>query len=138
MENLVYVCTLVFLYACLDIYVMQKPNLIRDRSFNFSIRAVQLAQELDKQRAYVLSKQFLKSATSIGANVEEGTQGQSRKDFISKMSIALKEAQEARYWLRLMHATKIGDPVEIASLGIEASEIISILVRIVKSSRHSR
>lgn len=118
-----------------DINAMQKPNLIRDRSFNFSVRAVQFAQELDKKRAYVLSKQFLKSATSIGANVEEGTQGQSRKDFISKMSIALKEAQEVRYWLRLMHASKLGDPKQVIALGKEASEIISILVRIVKTSR---
>ncbi len=115
---------------------MQKPNVIRDKSFRFAVLAVKLAQGIvDQQREYVLSKQFIASATSIGANVEEGLQGQSRKDFISKMSIALKEAYETRYWLRLMFETNLGNRQRVIELGHDVSELILILASIVKTSR---
>ena len=103
------------------------------------MQSVGLARDIaDQQREYVLSKQFLRSATSIGANIEEGLQGQSRKDFISKMSIALKEAYESRYWLRIMHASKLGQQKQVISLEKDITELIAVLVRIVKTSRKEK
>jgi len=81
-------------------------NPVREKSFAFAIRVVGLYKYLvNEKKEYVLSKQFLKSGTSIGANVEEGIGGISRKDFRAKLSIAYKEARETKYWLRLLHAT---------------------------------
>ena len=79
-----------------------KQNLIQDKSFQFSLSIIGLYQELLKEREYIISKQILRSATSIGANVEEAIAGQSKKDFLSKLSISLKEARETAYWLRLL------------------------------------
>lgn len=76
---------------------MKNQSLIQKRSFNFSLSIIKLYQFLSSKNEYILSKQILKSATSIGANVEEATAGQSRKDFITKMSIASKEARETKY-----------------------------------------
>ena len=84
-----------------------KTNLIQNLSYSFSLQIIELYKKLIAQKEYVLSKQLLKSGTSIGANVEEGIAAQSRKDFISKMSIAAKEARETRYWLRLLNDSKI-------------------------------
>jgi len=75
----------------------EKPNIIKDKTYNFALKIIQLYQELRNQKEFVLSKQLLRSGTSIGANVEEGTAAQSRKDFISKMAIASKEARETHY-----------------------------------------
>ncbi|MEM9674022.1 MAG: four helix bundle protein [Bacteroidota bacterium] len=81
-------------------------NPVREKSFAFAIRVVGLYKYLvNKKKEFVLSKQLLKSGTSIGANVEEGIGGISREDFRAKLSIAYKEARETKYWLRLLHAT---------------------------------
>jgi len=74
-----------------------KPNIIRDRAYKFALMIIQLYKELYANKEYVLSKQLLRSGTSIGANIEEATAVQSKKDFISKMSIASKEARETHY-----------------------------------------
>jgi four helix bundle protein len=80
-----------------------KENVIKTKSFDFAVRVVNLYKWLiTEQKEFVLSKQCLRSGTSIGANVEEADSGQSKKDFIAKMSIALKEAKETHYWLRLL------------------------------------
>jgi four helix bundle protein len=78
---------------------MKQSNLIAKLSFDFAICVIRLSQQLTAEKEYILSKQLLRSATSIGANVEEATAGQSKRDFIAKMSIASKEARETRYWL---------------------------------------
>ena len=78
-----------------------KQNVIQEKSYAFALSAIQAYQKLAGTREFVLSKQLLRAATSIGANVEEAIAGQSRADFISKMSIASKEARETNYWLRL-------------------------------------
>lgn len=80
---------------------METSHKILDLAFDFSLKVIGLYKELIKQNEYVLSKQLLRSATSIGANVEEANAAQTKKDFIMKMSIASKEARETRYWLRL-------------------------------------
>ena len=79
-----------------------KKSIIQEKSFEFSLIIIKLYQKMIDQNEYVLSKQLLRSGTSIGANIEEATAGISKKDFIAKMSISSKEARETRYWLKLI------------------------------------
>src|SRR4051812_27916283 len=88
---------------------METNTRILDLSFNFSLKIIDLYKELIRRNEYVLSKQLLRSATSIGANVEEANAAQTKRDFITKMSIASKEARETRYWLRLLERSKLID-----------------------------
>ena len=113
-----------------------KDNLIADKSKQFAIRIIHLYQHLNENnREFVLSKQLLRSGTSIGANVREAIQAQSRKDFISKMQIALKEASETEYWLELLHETGYLSDKEFESISADCSSINKILISIVKTSR---
>ncbi len=109
-------------------------SIIEIKSFDFAIRIVKLYQylTLDKKE-YVLSKQLLRSGTSIGANVSEAQRGQSKPDFYSKIAISLKEANETQYWIRLLHATGYISDNEYLSLNSNINEIISILVAICNS-----
>ncbi len=112
---------------------MQKA-IIEEKSFDFAVRIVKLYQYLcEEKKEYVLSKQLLRSGTSIGANVSESQRGQSRPDFYSKIAIALKEANEAYYWIRLLHATEYLSEKQYSSLNSDINEIISILVAICNS-----
>jgi four helix bundle protein len=106
---------------------------IRERTFEFAVRIVRLCQHLDKTpgACRTLSGQLLRAGTSIGANVEEAQAGQSRADFISKNSIALKEARECHYWLRLLIAAKVMPEKLLAELRDEAEELKLILGSIV-------
>ena len=115
---------------------MKANNKILELSFSFSLQIIQLYKVLIEKREFVLSRQVLKSGTSIGANVEEAIAAQSRKDFISKMAIASKEARETRYWLRLMDKSKIIDfDYTIYLNSIE--HIINILTKIVKTTQET-
>lgn len=112
-----------------------KENIIQDKSFAFAVRAVNAFKVLSKERKeFVLSKQFLRSATSVGANIEEAIGAQSKVDFISKISIAYKEARETIYWIRLMEATDYLMKAEAESLLNDIEEISKILASIKKSS----
>ena len=113
----------------------EKPNIIKDKTYNFALKVIQLYQELCNQKEFVLSKQLLRSGTSIGANVEEGTAAQSRKDFISKMAIASKEARETHYWLRLLRDSKLCKNIKFSGLIKESEEIIKIITAIVKTTQ---
>ncbi|MEZ7843149.1 MAG: four helix bundle protein [Opitutales bacterium] len=110
---------------------------IQTRSFDFAVRVVRMCAELDKSAGVsrTLSNQVLRSGTSIGANIEEAQAGQSKADFISKMSIACKEARETLYWIRLFAATETLSAEKLAALQSEANEIVAILTTIVKRSR---
>jgi four helix bundle protein len=112
----------------------EKDNIIQRKSFEFAVAAVRLSRELRRSGDFIISAQLLKSATSVGANVEEALAGQSRKDFVSKLSIASKEARETRYWLRLLQATREGQKDYSAHLA-DIDEIIRILTAIVKTIR---
>ena len=112
---------------------MEKDNLIKTKSFEFALKVIELYKILIKNNEFVISKQLLRSATSIGANVEEAIAGQSRKDFVHKMAIASKEARETRYWLRLLAESKLLE-VELKKYLIEIEDIVSILVKIVKTT----
>jgi four helix bundle protein len=110
---------------------------IVERSFNFAVRIVKLCRFLEKQDrvSRTLANQLLRSGTSVGANVEEAQAGQSKPDFIAKMSISRKEARETLYWLRLL---KESDSVEVDKLSEilkEADELVRILTAIVKSAQ---
>ena len=111
-------------------------NIIEKKSFDFAIRIVRLYKFLcDKKKEFVLSKQLLRSGTSIGANVAEAQQAQSKADFISKISIALKETTETKYWLRLLNATDYLSDIEIKTILADCVEIEKILTTILKSSK---
>ncbi|MDZ7662791.1 four helix bundle protein [Thiohalophilus sp.] len=117
---------------------MARENAVLNKSFEFAIRIVKLHQFLVKEKKeYVLSKQLLRSGTSIGANVNEAQAGQSRNDFISKMTIASKEARESKYWIELLVATGYlaKNDKYINSLLSDVFELTRILTSIVKTTR---
>lgn len=108
-----------------------------EKSFLFATRIVNVYKYMtENKREFVLSKQLLRCGTSIGANISEAQQGQSRADFISKLSIALKEAYETNYWLRLLHATNYFSDAEFSSLLQDCQELKKMLTAIVKSSKN--
>ncbi len=115
---------------------MKTENKVLELTFDFSLKIIGLYKILTEQKEYVISKQLLRSATSIGANVEEANAAQTKKDFIAKMSIASKEAREAKYWLRLLDKSQIikFDYLEYLNL---IDHIINILTKIVKTSQES-
>jgi four helix bundle protein len=113
---------------------MKKDNIIQQKSFAFAVRIVNLYKNLIyEKKEFVLSKRLLRSGTSIGANVEESIGGQSDKDFISKISIAYKEARETIYWLKLLQATDFLTQQQADSLLNDADEICKILASIQKT-----
>ena len=109
---------------------------IEQKSFLFSVRVVKMARHLqEEQKEYILSKQIVRSGTSIGANVVEAQQAQSRADFISKLNIALKEAVETNYWLRLLQATDYLSASEFTSIISDCKELERMLTSIIKTTR---
>ncbi len=113
-----------------------KENAVLDKSFSFAVRIVNLYKYLTEQKKeYVLSKQLLRCGTSIGANATEAQRAQSKPDFISKMSIALKEAYETEYWLRLLSATEYITENAYKSMRDENEELISLLIAICKAAK---
>ena len=111
-------------------------NAIEEKSFNFAVRIVNLYKHISqKQNEYVILKQVLRSGTSIGANVCEAQQAQSKADFVSKMSIALKETSESKYWLRLLKETDYITDIEFNSLFNDCIELEKLLVSIIKTSK---
>ena len=114
-----------------------KENIVVDKSFDFAIRIVKLYQCLCKEKKeYILSKQLLRSGTSIGANINEAQAAQSKKDFVAKMSISSKEARESRYWIKLLIATDYlnANDVHTQSLLDEITELIKLLTSITKNA----
>lgn len=112
---------------------MNKDNLIQQKSFDFALVIIELYKKLIRVNEFVISKQLLRSATSIGANIEEAIAGQSKKDFLSKISVASKEARETRYWLRLLNKSQM-IKMDFSSYLLEIESIISILTKIVKTT----
>lgn len=113
---------------------MMKRNIIAEKTFDFALKIIDLYVKLIKENEYVLSKQLLKSGTSIGANVEESIAAQSTKDFINKLSISAKEARETRYWLRLLDKSKLTQ-INVNEHLSDVEEIIKILTKIIKTSQ---
>lgn len=110
-------------------------NVIEEKSFDFAVRIVKLYRHLNNEKKeFTLSKQLLRSGTSIGANVTEAQKAQSTADFNAKLNIALKEANETEYWLRLLRKTDYLDDKEFNSIYTDVKEIIAILVSICKKT----
>jgi four helix bundle protein len=113
-----------------------KENLLKELSFKFAVRIVELSRSLQElKKEWVLSKQVLRSGTSIGAMVREAEFAQSKPDFIHKMSIALKEANETLYWIELLNATNLIDTETSERLCNDLKLIISLLVKTIKTSK---
>ena len=114
-----------------------KPRDIRERTFQFALEVVRLCRMLDERPGVgrTLGRQLLRSGTSIGANVEEAQAGQSRADFVSKYAIALKEARETIYWLRLLHESGEHSNGQCETLQQEADEIARILAAIIVNTK---
>jgi four helix bundle protein len=118
-----------------------KPYNIRDRAFLYAVEAIKLYQVLQKKRdgaSIVVGKQFLRSATSIGANIEEAQSGESRADFVHKYAIAQKEARESLYWLRLLDASILPADAQLRSLIPETNELISIITTIIVNAKRKQ
>ena len=113
-----------------------KENIIVTKTFDFALTVVNLFIELKKENEFIISKQILRSATSIGANVEEAIAAQSRKDFIHKMSIASKEARETKYWLRLLDKSNL-TTILMTNYLIEIEHILNIITKIIKTSQEA-
>ena len=113
---------------------MKNDNVVVVKSKAFALRIIKLYRMLQQQNEFILSKQMLRSGTSIGANVKEAIRGQTRADFFAKMNIALKEASETEYWLELLHESGyITSDSAFQSVYTDCQELISILVSITKA-----
>ena len=111
-------------------------NAIQSKSFSFAVRIINLCKHLQAQKIeYILIKQLLRCGTSIGANVAESQQAQSRPDFISKLNIALKEAYETDYWLRLLYETQYINREAYQSIISDCRELEKLLISIIKTSK---
>ncbi len=111
-------------------------SIVQEKSFEFSLTIIKLYKRMIDQKEYVLSKQLLRSGTSIGANIEEATAGISKKDFIAKMSISSKEARETRYWLKLIEKSNLVE-IDVKEELKQVEDLINILTSIVKTSQQN-
>ena len=115
---------------------MEKTNILVDKSFKFAVRIVNLYKYLSQtKKEFVLSKQLLRSGTSIGANISESQDAQSKADFISKLSISLKEAKETKYWIELLRETDFLRENEAADMLKDLIELIKLLTSIIKTTK---
>ena len=109
---------------------------VRDKSYAFAVRTVRLYQYLQgDKKEFVLSKQVIRSGTAIGALVREAEQGESRADFVHKLAIALKEANETDYWLELLHETRYLSTEAFESMRNDLAELLKLLTSIIKTTR---
>ena len=115
---------------------MKTDNIIVDKSKVFALRIIRLYQYLKNEKSeFVLSKQLLRSGTSIGANVKEAIRGQSRADFYAKLNISLKVASETEYWLELLHESEYIEEKDFNSIYADCQELIKLLVAITKTQK---
>ena len=118
---------------------MMSESILKNKSYDFALRTIKLYKYLvDEKREYVLSKQLLRSGTSIGANIEEANQAQSRADFVHKLSVAHKEAFETNYWLRLLRDSEILEQRFAVSLLEDCEEIQRMLTSSIKTTKSAK
>lgn len=110
-----------------------KESIIQQKSFQFALHIIELYQLLNTKKEFIISKQLLRSWTSIWANIEEASSWQSKKDFLAKMYISLKEAKESRYWLQLLQESSIVN-IDVSVYLDEINEVINILTKITKTT----
>ncbi len=119
---------------------MENPKIytlgvLEDKTYSFALRIIKVNRYLTDKNEYILSKQLLRSGTSIGANCREATYAQSKQDFVNKLSIALKEANETIYWLELLHDSGYITAEGYASIHTDGVEIVKLLISIIKTSK---
>jgi len=114
-----------------------KKNVVKDKSYSFAIQIIELYKILIEKKEYVLSKQLLRSGTAVGALIQEAEHVESKKDFIHKLSISLKEANETTYWLNLLFDTNYINKLEFNKISNLNIELIRLLVSIIKSSKNN-
>lgn len=115
---------------------MKSNNIIKEKSYNFSLKIIKVYQELTKEKKeFIISKQLIRSGTSVGANIEEAIEAQSKNDFISKMSISYKEARETLYWLHLLTDSGFLNKQQSDTLINDCEEILRIIGSIQKTSK---
>ena len=122
-----------------QLYMKKDDSIVRKKSIDFAVRIVKCYKYLtNEQKEYVMSKQLLRSGTSIGANINEGIYAESKNDFIHKMNISLKEAAETEYWLLILKETSYIDEPIYKSLNGDVVELIRMLAAIIKTSRMNK
>lgn len=114
-----------------------KENVVKDKSYSFAIQVIELYKILIEKKEFVLSKQLLRSGTAVGALIQEAEHAESKKDFIHKLSISLKEANETTYWLNLLFDTKYISKDEFDKIHNLNIELVRLLVTIIKSSKNN-
>ena len=114
-----------------------KDSIIKDKSFDFAVRIINLSKYLKNKKEFVLSKQILRSGTSIGANVREAINAESKPDFIHKLSIAQKECDETLYWLELLFKSEILSKIEFDSISNKCIELLKIIKSIILTSKEN-
>lgn len=112
-----------------------KDSLVRGLSYEFALQIVKLCRLMQEQKEFVISAQLMRAGTSVGANIEEATAGQSRRGFLSKMTIASKEARESNYWLRLLRDSSLCPSIDPLPLIDQSEKLVRILTSIVKTTR---
>jgi four helix bundle protein len=118
---------------------MKKDNAVLDKSFRFAVRSIRLYQHLkDKRKEFILSKQMLRSGTSIGANVREGNNAESKADFIHKLGVAQKETDETMYWLELLKETDYLTVNEFDSIYQDANELLKLIRSIILTAKNNK
>ena len=118
---------------------MKKNNIVQEKSYAFAVRIVKVYKSLcEEKKEFTLSKQLLRSGTSVGANIEEAIGGQSKKDFFAKLTISYKEARETKYWIRLLKDTDYLSKEESENLLSDIEELLKIIGSIQKSIRNSQ
>jgi four helix bundle protein len=116
--------------------LMIKKNIVKDKSFEFAVRVVKLFKYLSiQEKEFVLSKQLLRSGTSVGAMIREAEHAETKKDFIHKMAIAQKEINETIYWLELLQASEYISKEQYKSINTDAVEIIKLVTTIIKTTK---
>lgn len=117
-------------------YTVKQENIVREKSFEFAISVVKLSKGLaEVRREFIMSKQLLRSGTSVGAMVREAEHAESKNDFIHKLGIAQKEINEAIYWLELLRATDYLEETQFQEVHIKAGEVIKLITAIIKSAK---
>jgi len=116
---------------------MNNKHVVLPKSYDFAVKVIRLYQHLSKEKKeFILSKQFLRSGTSIGANVEEAIGGYSKKDFSAKLGIAYKESRETKYWLKLLHDTDYIEENQFEGLHSDCDELSKLLFTIIRTSKN--
>ena len=112
-----------------------KKNIIKDKSFAFALRIVNLYKFICDKKEYVLSKQLLRSGTAVGALIREAEHAESKADFIHKMAISLKEANETEYWIELLYQSEFIDKTAYQSIKMDIEELLKLLTSIIKTTK---